>query len=188
MAVQDEELTRWFLTHGADPNAKSDVDETPLSIAVRDTPFEMIKLLFDHGGSTEHGHLLHYAIARKLPDRLEVFKWIFEKGGFRINDIMYQTDPRAFLQNEFAGLGTPLHSTTEGDHLDIVEILLSNGADPGVKNSLGNLPIMNARANGFHEIANRLSTNMLRRIVDHPVYHRVGNRMELRNEYALPSP
>ncbi|KAL8870086.1 MAG: hypothetical protein Q9174_003784 [Haloplaca sp. 1 TL-2023] len=187
LAVQDEELTRWLLAHGADPNAKNEVDVTPLSIAVCDAPFETIKLLFDHGGTTKHGHLLHYAIYRELPDRLEVFKWIFEKGGFRLNDIMYQNDPYAFIQNEFANLCTPLHSAARRGYLEIVEILLKNGADPGVKSSLGYLPIMDALANGFHEVADRLSTNMLRRIVDHPIYHRVGDRMELRNEHALPS-
>ncbi|KAL8961271.1 MAG: hypothetical protein Q9183_005332 [Haloplaca sp. 2 TL-2023] len=187
LAVEDEELTRCFLSHGADPNAKRDVDETPLSVAVRDAPFETIKLLFDHGGSTKHGHLLHYAIYRKLPDQLEVFKWIFEKGRFRINDIMHQNDPRAFIQNEFANLCTPLHSAVIGGHLEIVDILLSNGADPGVKSSLGHLPLMDARAKGFHEIADRLNTNMIQRIPVHPIYHRVGDRMELRNEHALPS-
>lgn len=38
-AVTDSDLTAWFLAHGADPNASSIMEETPLSTAVRDAPF-----------------------------------------------------------------------------------------------------------------------------------------------------
>jgi hypothetical protein len=52
-------------------------------------PFTAIKLLFDHGGSTQHGQLLHYAICRDGADRLEVLDFLRDRGA-PINDIMYQ--------------------------------------------------------------------------------------------------
>ena len=60
-ALNDQKLTGWFLNQGADPNAEcgSGLDLTPLSIAVADAPFAVISLLFDRGGSIEHGQLLH---------------------------------------------------------------------------------------------------------------------------------
>lgn len=33
-AVEDEDLTTWFLTNGASPNAKCKLDKTPLSAAM----------------------------------------------------------------------------------------------------------------------------------------------------------
>src|SRR5438876_40828 len=76
----DEELTQWFLSHGADPNAGCGLDFTPLSVAVEKAPFKIIKLLFHYGGSINCGQLLHYAIRRDAPDRLEVLEFILNKG------------------------------------------------------------------------------------------------------------
>lgn len=50
-AVTDPDLTAWFLAHGADPNASSIMEETPLSTAVRDAPFPVVQMLFAHSGN-----------------------------------------------------------------------------------------------------------------------------------------
>ena len=87
MAVTDEDLTKWFVTHGADPNAQWGLNETPLSIAVGNAPFKAIKLLFDRSATTEHGQLLHHAVYRWLNDRLEVLSYLLEKGAL-VNNII----------------------------------------------------------------------------------------------------
>ncbi|KAK0355369.1 hypothetical protein LTR02_006150 [Friedmanniomyces endolithicus] len=58
-AVENIDLCRWFLSHGADPNAGCGLDITPLSAAVRYGPLEVIELLFNHGGTIECVQLLH---------------------------------------------------------------------------------------------------------------------------------
>jgi hypothetical protein len=65
------------------------MDCTPLSIGVRRASFSTIKMLFDRGGSIQHGQLLQYAVNRDEPDHLEVIDFLAEKGA-AINDVIYQ--------------------------------------------------------------------------------------------------
>lgn len=90
LTFDDEEMTKWFLARGADPNAECVLDLTPLSIAVLNRPFHIIELVFHHGGSIEHGQLLHYAARRDASDRLRVLEYICDKGP-PIDHVMYQT-------------------------------------------------------------------------------------------------
>ena len=145
----------WLLSHGADPNATCGLDITPLSIAIRDAPFENIQILFDHGGSIEHGQLLHFAAIRDLPDRVEVLNYLLDKGAL-INSIMYENSADSYEQEKLSGLGTPLHSAATTGHLDMVNILLSRGADPSIKNSWGRLAVEEAEYYGRSEVAGRL--------------------------------
>ena len=88
-AFNDEHLTSWPLAHGVNPNAECRLDLTQLSVAGYGAPFAMIKLLFDHGGSIQHGQLLHYAVRRNHTDRLEVLGFIINKDAPN-NNVMYQ--------------------------------------------------------------------------------------------------
>lgn len=145
----------WFLSHGADPNATCGLDITPLSIAIRDAPFENIPILFDHGGSIEHGQLLHFAVIRGLPDRIDVLDYLLDKGA-PINSLMYENSADSYEQERFSGLGTPLHSAVTTGCLDMVNMLLSRGADPIIKNSCGKLAVEEAEYYGWKEVADRL--------------------------------
>lgn len=145
----------WFLSHGADPNAVCGLDITPLSIAVRDAHFDIIRILFDNGGSIEHGQLLHFAMKRNLPDRIEVFEYLLNKGA-SVNSIMFENCAESYEQERYSGLGTPLHSAATTGHLDMVELLLRKGADPLIKNSMGRLAVELAECYGRSEVAARL--------------------------------
>ncbi|KAL9100960.1 MAG: hypothetical protein Q9163_003724 [Psora crenata] len=151
LAIEDKELTLWFLSHGADPNAVCGLDITPLSIAVRDSPFDIIRILFDKGGTIKHGQLLHFAAKRVLPDRVKVFEYLLEKGA-SINGIMFQDYPESYEQERYSGLGTPLHSAAKAGHLDIVEMMLLKGADPLIKDSTGRLAIELAEYYSFSAV------------------------------------
>ena len=145
----------WFLSHGADPNAVCGLDITPLSVAVRDAPFETIRTLFDHGGSIEHGQLLHFAAVRGLPDRIDVLIYLLDKGA-PINSLMFENSVDSYEQESLSSLGTPLHSAAATGCLEMVDMLLSSGADPSIKNSRGKLAVQEAEYHNWNEVADRL--------------------------------
>ena len=132
------------------------LDITPLSVAVRDASFSTIRMLFDHGGEIEHGELLHLATARTLPDALELLEYILDKGA-PINEVIFQNHLESYEREKYSGLVTPLHSASRKGKLDMVELLLSRGADPLIKDSRGMLAIDLAEHNGFSEVVSLLS-------------------------------
>lgn len=117
--MDDEELNKWFLAYGADPNAECGLDLTPLSVAVQQAPFRIVKLLFEDGGSIKHGQLLHYAVRRDLPDQLEVLEYILDKEP-QINHVMYQNRLDCYYHQRAFGIGTPLHEAAGRGNLDVV--------------------------------------------------------------------
>lgn len=153
--MNDTNLTLWFLAHGANPNAECGLDFTPLSVAVFEAPFAIIKLLFDRGGSTKHGQLLHYAVRRNHADRVEVLKFIISKG-VSINDLMYQNRLDCYEQLKYFGIGTPLHEAAEQGKQDVVELLLAEGADPLIKDAKGELAIERAQRAGRSAVVKQL--------------------------------
>lgn len=154
-SFDDEKLCKWLLEHGADPNAQSVLDITPLSVAVQEASFSIIKLLFEYGGSIEHGQLLHYAIRRVRADYLEVLVFILDKGP-HVNQVMYENRPACYeLQKPF-GIGTPLHEAADMGRLDVVDVLLARGADPNIKDARGELAIERAERNNKVAVVERL--------------------------------
>lgn len=151
LVVEDESLTTWFLSHGADPNAGCLLDITPLSIAVQYAPLPIIKSLFEHGGSIKYGQLLHYAIWRELEDRLEVLAYIIGKGP-PINDVMYQSRLDCYNQRRAFQLGTPLHDAAATGYLDVVQQLVAKGAHPLIEDSFGEIPLQRAERNGHSTV------------------------------------
>lgn len=135
------------------------LDITPLSIAVRDAPFDVIRILFDNGGSIENGQLLHFAAKRVLPDRIKVFEYLLDRGA-SINGTMFQDCGESHEQERYSGLGTPLHSAAKTGHLDMVEMMLLKGADPLIKDSTGRLAIEGAEHYGLSAVAARLRSAM----------------------------
>lgn len=114
-----------------------------MSYAVQSAPFDVITTLFAHGGLIHKGQLLHYAAGRKLPDRLKVVAYLFDKGA-PINDVMYQHDvPSTNLQGPF-GLGTPLHAAARAGNLDVIRFLLEKGADLNMVDSCGETVLQGA--------------------------------------------
>jgi ankyrin repeat protein len=55
-------MTIWLLDRGADPNARCDIDYTPLSYAVKYADLPTINFLLRHGGDVRKGQLVHNAI------------------------------------------------------------------------------------------------------------------------------
>jgi ankyrin repeat protein len=152
------------------------LDFTPLSIAVMRASFEIIKILFNRGGSIHHGQLLHYAIYRKKGDYLEVLDFLLDHGP-SINDIMYQNRVEIYLMRMAFGLGTPLHKAAELGKLDIVKHLIKKGADPLIPDARRQIALELAQSNGHHQVVDYLrpfsSTSSMARhsFTDAPGFH-----------------
>ncbi len=132
--IHDENLTRWFLEHGADPNATCGWTITPLSKAAREAPVSTIQLLLEYGASVTGGYLLHFAVRRETPDQLEVIE-LFLHLGCPINELLFKGCPPAFLDQKY--VGTPLHYAVRLRKIEVAAYLLKNGADYRVKDRRG---------------------------------------------------
>lgn len=131
------------------------MDITPLSIAVEKATFSIIKLLFDNGGSIEHGQPLIFAVRRDEPDYLDVIQFICDKG-VPINHVMYQSHMHSYLFHRAVGVGTPLHEAAARGKLDVVDFLLERGADPLIPDARGKLAIERAERHGHTDVVERL--------------------------------
>ncbi|CAF9914260.1 MAG: hypothetical protein HETSPECPRED_001934 [Heterodermia speciosa] len=160
-SFKHEGMTLWLLDHGADPNAESEKNETPLSRAVQYAPMSIIKLLFDRGGPDcmNHGELLLSATYRDLPDRVEVLEYLFTKGAQRdINTLEYADRPYLFdLQNLIIGCDAPLHVAARTGRLDVVKFLVAHGADTRKPDGKGRLPIDRARKEHHDDVVQYLA-------------------------------
>ncbi|QSS58978.1 hypothetical protein I7I51_08409 [Histoplasma capsulatum] len=109
---------------------------TPLSFAVLEGSFEVIKILFENGGSSAQGQLLHYSAMRKTTDSLAVLEYIYNKcpeiNASNINKLLDQDSPEDFAMNHRAGLGTPLHYAALAGLLDSVQFLVGRGGNPWI--------------------------------------------------------
>lgn len=108
-------------------------------------------MLFTMGGDVKSGQLLHYAIWRERDDRLAVVQLILEKGA-DVNAIMYEGQLDSYLQREVFGLGTPLHDAAASGDLDVLRLLVDNGADIHLRDTRGRLASERAQANN-HDLA-----------------------------------
>lgn len=127
-------MTTWLLDHGADPNARCDIDYTPLSYAVRYADFPIIYLLLHRRGDIRKGQLVHHAIYRES-DTVQVVKALIDWGA-PLNSLMYQDDQAS--QNMFPFMvETPLHTAVALKRGDVIHYLISRGADVNIKNFKG---------------------------------------------------
>jgi ankyrin repeat protein len=147
-ALGDENLTQWFLDHGADPNIRPEIDCTALSMAVLRAPKHIIELLIDRGGEVSHGQLIQYAACRKGDDRLKVLELLLSCDAPGLDEIMYHNSPESFDMFRDFGLGTPLHLASENGHIDVVQYLLARGVSTTTRDSCGRTPLDCAQRNG----------------------------------------
>ncbi|KAL8804064.1 MAG: hypothetical protein Q9182_002777 [Xanthomendoza sp. 2 TL-2023] len=158
--VKDETLLRWFLVHGADPNASAEIwDVTPLSYAVQCATFDNIKLMFAYGGSTSRGQLLNMASGRTDPDCVQIMQYLFDKGDIEINNTYNEDHPELEGWSDLSNQ-TPLHHAASSGNIEAVRWLLERGANPTkrekCRNRLGDLPYHAALRKHHMEIVDLL--------------------------------
>ncbi|RMZ17521.1 hypothetical protein D0860_00359 [Hortaea werneckii] len=145
LAVHDRDMVQWFFQNGAEPDARCDLDLTPLSVAVEVGQFEGVKLMMGESRRIRSGQLLHHAVRREAPNCDQVVEYIIEHGA-DVDEVMYQHDIQSYLQQEAFGLGTPLHEAAKLGKLDVIELLGRFSANPLIEDSLGMTPIQAAEA------------------------------------------
>ena len=89
------------------------------------------------------------------PSRIDVLKYLLDKG-IPINSVMYENRADSYEQERLSGLGTPLHSAAASGSLEMVDMLLSRGADPLIKSSRGKLAVEEAEYYGWRNVIDRL--------------------------------
>ncbi|KAK1051410.1 hypothetical protein LTR12_009432 [Friedmanniomyces endolithicus] len=130
IVLDDAALVSWLLERGADPNATSDLGESPLAVAVNHAPRSTIELLLRHCDNLEAGYLLHYAVQRQPPD-IQLINLLVAAGA-PMDQILWQ-DPRALVLRGQFTRGTPLYLACKENQIEVAETLLSLGADPDKK-------------------------------------------------------
>lgn len=122
-------ITAHLIARGANLNAKTELGDTPLSLASQHGSFEVVHALVERGANVnienDMGYIpLHYACERGLP---KMVTYLISKG--------------AKVNCKSAESETPLHLAMSQDHWEIVFYLLASGADINIKTYEGFLPI-----------------------------------------------
>jgi ankyrin repeat protein len=142
------------------------LDVTPLSYAVEFATFEIIKLLFNQGGSIERGQLLHYGAYRKSPDQAEALAYLVEKG-LNVNHMMYQNRMDNYNMQKDWSLGTLLHRAAERGRLIGAKWLVEHGGTYASETLLVS----------FHLIGRRLGAGQMLQSTCDPLLKSLQNLM-----------
>lgn len=116
---------------------------TPLYQAAKFNHLELVDLLIDRGSDPNRASTLHTATCRNYQ---ELAKRLIARGV----DVNYQ---------DYGG-GTPLHAAAENGLIEMVELLIANGAQVSAKSKFdASTPLHHAAEKGFVEIAEILISN-----------------------------
>ncbi|KAL4798354.1 putative hspc200 [Aspergillus venezuelensis] len=156
-AVTDEDMTRFLLARGADPNKQCVVDLTPLSWAAEKATLSTIKLLFEHGADVSKGQPLHHAARRKSTEETnETLAFLLDKGA-PLNASMYENHPASLEIYARVGTGPAIHQASLVGNLEAVRFLLGGGANPDIQDLTGRRAVNWAREAGHLDLVTLLS-------------------------------
>ncbi|KAL8721131.1 MAG: hypothetical protein Q9225_002114 [Loekoesia sp. 1 TL-2023] len=137
--VHHPELIALFLSQGANPDFSGPRGFRPLDIAALHGPLETVKLLLDYGATIDStSAALHAAVQGDAPDRIPIMAYLVEHGA-DINGLAKDYPAPSEAQRP-GRKGTPLHTAAKWANDEAKEWLLEHGADPGIKNELGETP------------------------------------------------
>jgi ankyrin repeat protein len=173
------EAVRFLLARGADPNAREAGDNTyPLHCAAARKDLEMVRALLDAGGDV-HGFgdvheldTIGWACVYREPgdDPWPVANVLVERGArhhifsaIALGDLdsirsLVEQNPKALERrlSRFEGRQTPLHFTISLRRYDILDLLISLGADIEAEDASGNTALVSAMMRGDLEAIRRL--------------------------------
>ncbi|KAL8835887.1 MAG: hypothetical protein Q9176_006660 [Flavoplaca citrina] len=153
--LKDEEMVRWLVTHGANPNKARQSWPTPLETAAWKASLDVIKILVDHGGRVYPRNALPAAAKTHLPDRTEILAY-FLANGAPINMMEYEFDDDTRKIFGVKGFGTALHHAAKRGNEQMVRFLLEKGANTDLKDSLKKIAMQYAQENDHPAIVTLL--------------------------------
>ncbi|KAL8927094.1 MAG: hypothetical protein Q9172_001516 [Xanthocarpia lactea] len=149
-ALEDADLVRWFLSHGANPNAAVPSWPSPLETAASKASLEVIEMLVQNGGRVHPSNALPWAGKTRLPDRRAVLAYLLDHGA-PIDKIEFDHNQPIFRKFGMRPFGTALHHAAKRDNNQLVRFLLERGANRSLKDSLGKTAIQYAVENNLQD-------------------------------------
>ena len=164
-----------LLTNGADINAESETGATPLVLAAENGKIEALQFILQHKDKIVNieargaggGTALHVAAIKGHADVIELLLTngadinaesetgatplvlAAENGKIEaLQFILQHKDKTVDIEAKGAGGGTALHAAAIGGHVDVIELLLTNGADINAESETGATPLVLAAENG----------------------------------------
>jgi ankyrin repeat protein len=178
MSLNSRELVKYLIEDGADIEARSDSQWTPLHSQAYGGHTDGVELLLEHGADIEakHAYDMTPLISSIRWDRIAVAKLLVEKGANvdatntlgRTPLIMSATEgyfelAKIFLDNnadtsikDDSYKRTALHFAALNGHLNIVDALLKKGMDVDEKDRAGKTPLDYANNYGHEKVAKLL--------------------------------
>lgn len=137
------EVVKLLLEEGANPNAADRWGRKPVDESVRKGFKEISDELLKHSKSDEH--TLH----KEHHDGLELLQHCADGTLHLVREKVRAGASAMFTDYD---LRTPLHLASCGGHVDVVDFLLHNGADPHYKDKFGHSAVEDAVLNGHEEV------------------------------------
>jgi ankyrin repeat protein len=181
LSFGSRELVEYLIENGADIEARSDSQWTPLHSQAYGGHLAGVELLLEHGAEIEakHAYDMTPLISSVRWDRIDVAKLLVEKGANvdapntlgRTPLIISATEGYSELAKIFLDNGadittkdnnykrTALHFAALNGHLKIVDALLKKGADLDEKDAAGKTPLEYANRYGHEKVARLLKSS-----------------------------
>lgn len=119
----------WLIGQGADVRARSDLDESTLSVAITTGSMDVVRFLLEHEHDVTRGNLLHCAAQRKNQAEGATLAQELLHRGADANAHRYNNDI-ALRKRHLSKLPTPLHVTSWEGNLLVAQVLLRYGGNP----------------------------------------------------------
>lgn len=156
---------KWHLENGADPNIITRRGFTALEFAAYKYPFDVVKLLVDHGADVRNTPAVHSAAAASSKwgdeaahanlDRLKVMEFLLDRGA-NMDLVQSEFDAEGNPRHVDWSTGTALHCAVASEDPEHVRFLLRRGANRDIKGVMGLTPLEVAEKSNLPEIADIL--------------------------------
>ena len=160
LLVEHLKIAQLLLTHGADINARSADECTPLHLASEMGNLDFVRWLLNHGAEVNPQNAygltpLHLAAIHGLTDVSS--NQASNNGNTDIVHLLLDHGADADVRDNNGN--TPLHSATFGGHIEVVRILLALNVEVNARDDKGSTPLLEASANGNIDVFRLLLDN-----------------------------